>query len=89
MTLVEKIRNRYSDEYKANAYRLESDFKEDEQRKADYHGRELLEVLQNIDDAVDNTKANDVDVLFEYRKNILTVSNNGTAFTEETIERLC
>jgi hypothetical protein len=35
MNLVEEIRNRYIDEYKTSKYRLESDFKEDEQRKTD------------------------------------------------------
>lgn len=89
MNLVEEIRNRYIDEYKTKKYRLESDFKEDEQRKTDYHGRELLELLQNVDDAAVNTILRTVDVLVEYKNNILTVANNGTVFTMETIERLC
>lgn len=88
MNLVEEIRNRYIDEYKTK-YRLESDFKEDEQRKTDYHGRELLELLQNVDDAAVNTTLIGVDVLLEYKNNVLTVANNGTVFTQETIERLC
>ena len=46
MLLVEEIRSRYLNEYKTSKFRLESDFKEDEQRKTDYHGRELLELLQ-------------------------------------------
>jgi hypothetical protein len=89
MNLVEEIRNRYFDEYKTSKYRLESDFKEDEQRKTDYHGRELLELLQNVDDAAVNTTLSGVDVLLEYKNNIFTVANNGTVFTQETIERLC
>lgn len=89
MNLVEEIRNRYIDEYKAKKYRLESDFKEDEQRKTDYHGRELLELLQNVDDAAVHSTLKEVDVLLEYKNNVFTVANNGTVFTIETIERLC
>ncbi|MCF6139085.1 sacsin N-terminal ATP-binding-like domain-containing protein [Pseudalkalibacillus berkeleyi] len=89
MNLVDEIRNRYFNEYKTLKYRLESDFKEDEQRKTDYHGRELLELLQNVDDAAVNTTLSEVDVLLEYKNNVFTVANNGTVFTKETIERLC
>ncbi|OMD89327.1 hypothetical protein BSK49_13160 [Paenibacillus odorifer] len=89
MTLVEEIRNRYIDEYKTKEFRLESDFKEDRQRKTDYHGRELLELLQNVDDAAFNATLSEVDVLLEYKNNVFTVSNNGTVFTQETIKRLC
>jgi hypothetical protein len=89
MTLVEEIRKRYIDKYKTFQYELESDYKEDEQRKTDYHGRELLELLQNVDDAAVNTTLIEVDVLLEYKDNVLTVANNGTVFTQETIERLC
>lgn len=89
MTIVQEIRNRYIDEYKTSKFRLESDYKEDEQRKTDYHGRELLELLQNVDDAAVNTSLIEVDVLIEYKDNVLTVANNGTVFTQETIERLC
>lgn len=89
MTIVEEIRNRYIDEYKTKEYRLESDFKEDGQRKTDYHGRELLELLQNVDDAAVNATLSEVDVLLEYKNNVFTVANNGTVFTQETIKRLC
>ncbi|MEC2158007.1 sacsin N-terminal ATP-binding-like domain-containing protein [Virgibacillus halodenitrificans] len=89
MTLIEEIRKRYIDEYKTSKFRLESDYKEDEQRKTDYHGRELLELLQNVDDAAVNISLSEVDVLIEYKDDVLTVANNGTVFTQETIERLC
>jgi hypothetical protein len=89
MNLVEEIRERYIEKYKTFQYELESDYKEDEQRRTDYHGRELLELLQNVDDAAVNTTLNKVDVLLEYKDNVFTVANNGTVFTQETIERLC
>jgi site-specific recombinase XerD len=70
MTLVEEIRERYIEKYKTFQYELESDYKEDEQRRTDYHGRELLELLQNGDDAAVNTTLNKVDVLLEYKDNV-------------------
>jgi len=68
----------------------------DEERKNGYHGRELLELLQNVDDAYQELCENDpskkgekVTALIEYKNDILTVSNTGTAFRKDTIERLC
>lgn len=89
MELVKEIHDRYIKEYITQEFRLESDFKEDEQRKTDYHGRELLELLQNVDDAAVNANLEEVDVLLEYKNNVFTVANNGTKFTTETIKRLC
>jgi hypothetical protein len=73
----------------ANAFRLESDFKEDEQRKTDYHGRELLELLQNVDDAASSAGITDAEVSIEFIDNVFTIENSGTTFSEETIRRLC
>jgi hypothetical protein len=49
----------------------------------------LLELLQNVDDAAVNTTLKEVDVLLDYKDSVFTVANNGTVFTQETIERLC
>jgi hypothetical protein len=89
MIIADNIRDRYIREYTQEKFRLESDFKEDEQRRTDYHGRELLELLQNVDDAATKADIQNADVLLEYKNNIFTVANNGTKFTAETIERLC
>ncbi|WP_010253524.1 sacsin N-terminal ATP-binding-like domain-containing protein [Treponema primitia] len=89
MIIADTIRDRYIREYTQEKFRLESDFKEDEQRRTDYHGRELLELLQNVDDAAVKADIQNADVLLEYKNNIFTVANNGTQFTAETIERLC
>lgn len=89
MELVKEIHDRYIREYTTEEFRLESDYKEDEQRKTDYHGRELLELLQNVDDAAVNAYLDVVDVRLEFKNNVFMVANNGTKFTAETIKRLC
>jgi hypothetical protein len=68
----------------------------EEERKNGYHGRELLELLQNVDDAYQelcesdpSKKGEKVTALIEYKNDILTVSNTGTVFRKDTIERLC
>lgn len=60
-----------------------------------YHGRELLELLQNADDAykvhLETTKTDknkNVSVLIEYKGNILTVSNTGTTFDNDGIKSI-
>ena len=59
-----------------------------------YHGREILELLQNADDAYQKSidireKLNcDLEVLIEFKNNILTVSNTGTYFDKEGIKAI-
>lgn len=59
-----------------------------------YHGREILELLQNSDDAYQKSidmgeKPNcDLEVLIEFKNNILTVSNTGTFFDQEGIKAI-
>lgn len=59
-----------------------------------YHGREILELLQNADDAYQKSidmgeRPNcDLEVLIEYKNNILTVSNTGTFFDQEGIKAI-
>lgn len=65
-------------------------------RAKDYHGRELLELLQNVDDAYEelcqqdsSKRGGEVEAFIEYTGNILRVQNNGTTFNEDSINRLC
>ncbi|MCL2007260.1 MAG: DUF3883 domain-containing protein [Treponema sp.] len=51
-----------------------------------YHGRELLELLQNAVDELDSTK--DKSIKIELDKNVLSFSNNGNVFTKEGIRSL-
>lgn len=54
-----------------------------------YSGREILELLQNIDDAYNPDYGKDCVADFNYINNCLTVSNYGNPFTIETLQRLC
>lgn len=59
-----------------------------------YHGREILELLQNADDAYQKSidigeKPNcELEVLIEFKNNILTISNTGTFFDQEGIKAI-
>lgn len=56
-----------------------------------YHGREILELLQNADDAYQKSidkgqkPPKDLEVLIQYENNILTISNTGTHFDKKGI----
>lgn len=59
-----------------------------------YHGREILELLQNADDAyqksLDNNNKPDCDlnIIIFYNNNTLTVTNTGTCFDEAGIKAI-
>jgi len=64
----------------------------------EYHGREILELLQNADDAYtlylkkhpeQKNRQTEVSVLFEYDNGILRVSNFGEPFDLDSIKSLC
>lgn len=65
---------------------LEKACSEEYELMRDYNGRQILELLQNVDDAcIDNKSI----VKIKYIDNILEVGNTGTTFSKDTIERLC
>ena len=74
---------------------LEKACSEEYELMRDYNGRQILELLQNVDDAYGEKKKKnelldeEVEVKITYKNNILEVGNTGTTFTKETIERLC
>lgn len=59
-----------------------------------YHGREILELLQNADDAYqksinENRKPDcDLEVSIEYKNNCLTVTNTGTVFDKDGVKAI-
>jgi len=57
--------------------------------KTGYNGRQILELLQNVDDACDDHTGKEVSVKIVFKDNILEVGNTGTVFTAESIYRLC
>lgn len=69
---------------------LEKACSEEYELKRDYNGRQILELLQNVDDACESSAtSNKVAVKLSYKDNVLEVGNTGTSFSDETIERLC
>lgn len=54
-----------------------------------YSGREVYELLQNIDDALRGSSATVRTARFELEDDWLIVSNNGNPFTLDTLIRLC
>ena len=74
---------------------LQKAFTDDERFRTGYHGRELFELLQNVDDAYEelcqnepSMRGKEVKTLIECKNNILLISNTGTTFRKDTIERL-
>lgn len=68
---------------------LTEKYNSDKSLAESYHGRELLELVQNADDAclgIDKKHQNDI--LIEYKENSLRISNKGSAFNKDSIERL-
>lgn len=59
-----------------------------------YHGREILELLQNADDAYQksidegNVPDCELEVLIEFKNNVLIVSNTGTFFDRDGIKAI-
>lgn len=89
---VEDRKRRYSKDKNLD---LERDYNIEDSHKRGYHGRELLELLQNVDDAVESLyknhkslKPETVNAEISFINGTLCVSNNGTTFNEDTIIRL-
>ena len=67
---------------------LTEKYNSDKSLAESYHGRELLELVQNADDAyvgVETTQQLQNDVLIEYRGNTLRISNKGAAFDKDSV----
>ncbi len=85
---IELIRENFKESYRVTTQRnLEEAVKKESRLVKQYRGREVFELLQNIDDAgegCDRCVAS-----FVMDDDWLTVSNNGTPFTLDTLQRLC
>ncbi len=95
---VDELRNIFIEKYTNSklSNELEKACSEEYELMRDYNGRQILELLQNVDDAYGDKKKREnldnneeVEVKITYKDNILEVGNTGTTFTKETIERLC
>ena len=95
---VDELRNIFIEKYTNSKLinELEKACSEEYELMRDYNGRQILELLQNVDDAYGDKKKSEnldgneeVEVKITYKDNVLEVGNTGTTFTKETIERLC
>ncbi len=78
--LIEKNLKTYTD----SSDRFVADYNRELELTKEYNGRQLLELLQNADDAESNEVAIEIDKL----KRILTISNTGTPFSSGGIKSL-
>ncbi len=90
--LIDEIREQALNRYLQNDFELKRDLDIEKHDVNGYHGRELLELLQNVDDAAErqhnNDRQQDVIAHIKYSQEILTVSNTGTVFDLEGIKAL-
>lgn len=96
---IDSLREQYITRLTPSEYR--DDFKRENnienETVREYHGREILELLQNADDAYTLflkknpaiSMKDDVSVLFEYKDGTLRVSNKGEPFDLDSIKSLC
>lgn len=81
--IVELI-SRYTRTYQDNPSIMLSGYRQEKQTVADYNGRQILELMQNADDA----KSEIIKIVLDTEHHLLTLSNNGTAFSLDGIESL-
>lgn len=73
-------------EYKNNPKRIRSDYNREREAIEVYKGRELLELIQNADDELLDNMGREIKLTFI--GDILTISNNGSPFSEDGIDSL-
>lgn len=78
--IEDELQKRKLDYLSSPAYILEH-YNIEKQNIEAYNGRQLLEMLQNADDASEN--ANEKKVLIKLNDNYLTIANNGEPFNED------
>lgn len=88
--LVENEKNKIRNQYIDSPERIVSDYKKEREKIEDYNGRQLLELLQNADDASDFEeyqlgRTKHKEVLIKLTKDMLIVANNGEPFSDEGI----
>lgn len=74
----------YTKTYIDNPSMMLSAYGQENQTVADYNGRQLLELMQNADDA----KSDIIRIQLNTANHTLSIANNGTAFSLEGIESL-
>lgn len=72
--------------YKTQPERIISDYRREKEYMQGYHGRELLELIQNADDEL--TEDQSKEICISFHNDTLTISNCGTPFSKEGVDSL-
>lgn len=80
-TKIDQLVNTLFNGYVKEPDRLKSDFNRENRTKGEYKGRELLELLQNAEDAAKAIQRKNTKVLIEITDQKLTISNEGEPFS--------
>lgn len=83
---IEKCVHTMINEYKNNPKRIRSDYNREREAIEVYKGRELLELIQNADDELLDAMGREIKLSFF--EDTLTISNNGSPFSEDGIDSL-
>lgn len=81
---IEKLVERNLKTYRDNTDRFIADYNRELELTKEYNGRQLLELLQNADDA----GSSEVEIIWDKSKSSLTISNKGEAFSVGGIKSL-
>lgn len=81
---IKELTDRYTKTYIDNPSIMLSGYRQENQTVSDYDGRQLLELMQNADDA----KSEVINISLDTKNTILTISNNGEGFSLDGIESL-
>ena len=81
---IENFRNENRETYKDSPKRFISDYNRETESTKEYNGRQILELIQNADDAESDT----VQIILEKTENKLVISNKGVPFSVQGIESL-
>ncbi|SUX45655.1 ATP-binding protein [Chryseobacterium indoltheticum] len=81
---IKELTDRYTKTYIDNPSIMLSGYRQENQTVSDYDGRQLLELMQNADDA----KSEIINISLDTKNAILIISNNGDGFSLDGIESL-
>ncbi|CCK76627.1 conserved hypothetical protein [Oleispira antarctica RB-8] len=91
MNAVQMSKQENIDIYETSHNRITADFRMEKSTTESYNGRQILELLQNCDDALLNAISSEkriVDIKIDTKNNLLSISNFGEAFSAEGVSSL-
>lgn len=83
---IAKCLKEMEDVYKLAPKRVRNEYNRERELDRAYHGRELLELIQNADDEMIDQMSREVNISFD--GDMLSIANNGNPFTREGIDSL-